>query len=465
MTWLLAILLALNPAGQDSPPAGEAVYLIPVQGEISPGLIHPFARGLEQARREGAVAVILLMDTPGGRVDSTMEIIDLLEDSDIPAWTLVDDWALSAGAFIAVATDRIYMTERSVIGAATPILSSPMGGTAEMPESVEEKMTSALAATIEATAAAHGHSPELVRAMVDRDVEIPDPDQPGEFISQAGKLLTLTASRADELGFSAGTVKNLDDLLRRNDLDRARRIFLELSPAEKVARALTSSTVTVILLLAGLGGIYLEFKTPGFGLPGILGICCLGLFFFGQYVGGLAGYEEIALFLAGALLLFLELFVTPGFGVAGVAGIILTILALILAMARGPLFDPDFTINPDYPRALATLGQALVGLAVLALAGGRLLHNRRSPLARRLILKNDERTYLSSDRKVGPGPGQRGVAVTVLRPAGKAEFAGRVIDVVSRAEFIPAGTELKIIRTEGTRVVVQAVKSKPGEKV
>lgn len=445
---LLFLLLYASPAAAAGP-----VYLIPVQGEISPGLIHPFRRGLREAREQGAAAVILLMDTPGGRVDATMEIIDLLDDAGLPTLTLVDHWALSAGAFIAVATDRIYMTSRAVIGAATPVLSSPAGGGAEMPAAVEEKMTSALAATIEAAAAARGHPTELVRAMVDRDVEIPDPERPGEFITKAGKLLTLTASRAEELGLSAGTVGGLEEMLAKAGFAEARVIRLKLSPAEKAARFLTSSTVTMILLLGGMAGIYLEFKTPGFGLPGIAGISCLALFFFGQYVGGAAGYEEIILFALGAGLLAVEIFVTPGFGLLGFSGIVLAGAALVMAMSRGPLFLPGFALNPDYPRALANFGSAAVGFGILALLSARLLRNRGGILSRRLVLESSEEGFRSG--ALSPDTGARGVAVTQLRPAGKARFGGKTVDVVSRGELVPAGTAVEVAEVSGNRVVVR----------
>nr|HPJ71806.1 NfeD family protein [bacterium] len=289
------------------------------------------------------------------------------------------------------------------------------------------------------------------------DVEIPDPEKPGGFIIEKGKLLTLTNVEAERPGIalSRGTVADIGRLLEGEGAANAEIVRVEPSPAEKLARFLTSSAVSVVLLLGGLGGLYLEFKTPGFGFFGVTGLALLGLFFFGHYIAGLAGFEEVVVFGAGLVLLAVELFVTPGFGFMGAAGIGLILGGLIAAMARGPLIRPGSGLNLDYTDALETMGMAMAGVFILAAGASRLLVRRRSPLARRLVLDNRESGYKASAENAGIVPGLRGVTVTKLRPAGIALFRGKRLDVVSQGDALPAGEDVEVVKVSGNRVVVR----------
>ncbi len=429
------------------------VYVIPVEGEIEKGLVWVIRRGIREAEEVSARAIVLAMNTNGGAANATEEIMELLVRTEIPTYTFVDVKAFSAGAYIAVATDYIYMAPGSMIGAATPIASSPLGGAAELSEAHAEKITSAFRAMIAATAEEKGHPVEVVEAMVDRDVEIPG-------LIEKGKLLTLTNTRAVEAGLARKTVSDLDELLSEAGLPSAPREEIRITPSESLARFITGSMVTVLLLLGGIAGIYFEIRSPGFGLPGILGISLLAIFFFGHNVAGLAGYEVIVLFGIGLVLLAVEIFLTPGFGLLGAAGIVGIVLSFILAMGRGPLFDPETIVHPNYFRAITLFGIVLAGLVVLALATYRAVFNRSSPLYGRFVLTAEEnrvRGFESAEGGLGGLAGARGRALTKLRPAGKARIANRPVDVVSLGEFIDRGEEIEVIAVDGNRVVVRRV--------
>ncbi|MCX6348905.1 MAG: ATP-dependent Clp protease proteolytic subunit [Candidatus Aureabacteria bacterium] len=429
------------------------VYVIPVEGEIEEGLVWVIRRGITEAERNRARAIVLHIDTNGGSVAATQEILKLLARTKIPTYSFIDLNALSAGAYIATATNHIYMAPGSTIGAATPIAAIPGIGPVHLDQAVEEKMTSALRAMIASAAEKNGHPAKIVEAMVDRDVEIPG-------VVEKGKLLTLTNQQAesDQVGLSEGTAESLSALLETTGLSDAPLVTVETTPAEKAARVLTNSVVTIILLIGGLAGIYLEIKTPGFGLPGIAGILLLSLFFFGHYIAGLAGYEEIALFLAGAVLLFIELFVTPGFGLLGVSGIVLIVVSFVLAMGEGPFFSPETIFSPNYLRALTNLGISLLGLILLILLTYRSLFVRSSPFYGKFVLTAEEKGetgFVSAPRELSRLKGIMGSALSSLRPAGRARFGDEVADVVTQGEFIEAGTGVEVVAVEGSRIVVK----------
>lgn len=447
---LTIICSFLIPLSTPARPAGP-VYIIPVEGEIEKGLVWVIRRGVGEAEAAGARAIILHMNTNGGSAAATQDIMELLTRTDIPTYTFVDIRAFSAGVYIAVATDHIYMAPGSMIGAATPIVASPLGGAAKPDEATAEKMTSAFRAMIAATAEQNGHPAEVVEAMVDRDVEIPD-------LIEKGKLLTLTNRRAVAVGLSEGTVEDLDQLFNTIGFADAPRETIEILPSEKLARFITSSMVTVLLLLGGLAGIYFEIKTPGFGLPGILGVTCLALFFFGHNVAGLAGYEEIVLFAVGLTLLFIEIFITPGFGILGSAGVLCLFISFIAAMGKGPIFDPTTLLHPNYFRGFSHFGAALLGFLLIILLTFRLVFVKSSPLYGKFVLTAEEKRedgFTSSRIGLADLTGAQGTAITKLRPAGKAKIGDQTVNVVSRGEFINAGEDIKVIKVDGNRVVVK----------
>lgn len=425
IVWLGVLLLALTAAmgAQESSESYSAVYLLPIEGAIEPGLAEFVARVLREAEADGAV-VLLEINTFGGRVDAATEIRDLIGRMNSPVIAFVRDRAWSAGALITLAAPHVAMAPGSSMGAAEP---QPM----------DEKTVSALRAEFEATAARHGRDPEIAGAMVDADVAI-------ENIIEEGKILTLSADRAADLGFADTVARTRSEVLEY--FGYADLTVKEYEPnwAERLARIITEPTISSLLLTIGFLGLLAEITSPGWGVPGTAGILALVLFFGGRLVTGLAGLEVIILFLAGLVLIALEVFVIPGFGVAGVLGIVGIFVSILRSFA---------TVEAAlYSMLFAVAGSILF----VALFWGRF---SRSKVFKRLVLSTSEHKDLGY---VGPKKyvdlvGKEGRTIAPLRPSGTALIDGDRYDVVSEGGFLGTDIPIKVVRIEGYRVVVREV--------
>ena len=262
----------MTPAAEPSP--GPVVYIIPIRDDIMTPMTYLVRRGVKAAMEAKADALIIDMETNGGRVDSTEEIIESLNQFQGKTATFVDRKAFSAGAFIAVSTQKIFMAPQSVIGAAAPIMMAPGGGAEGMPETMEAKMTSGIRALVRTSAEKNGYNVEVVEAMIDktRRVEID-----GEVLNEKGQILTLTNVQAEkEYGdppkplLSSGTVASMEEVLTEMGLSGGRVVRVEATGAEKLASFITA--FSPLLMLIGIVGIYIEMKTPGFGIPGHRGL-------------------------------------------------------------------------------------------------------------------------------------------------------------------------------------------------
>jgi membrane-bound serine protease (ClpP class) len=440
-----------------SVPPGETTgitYVIPVKGMIEKGLLtYVVRKGLAEAVRENAAAVIFEMDTPGGLVESAEDIVRLLIDlpPTIRTYTLVNKDALSAGAFIAMATDEIYMTPGSRIGASALVL--PWG---EIPEGdIKEKALSATYALIARAAEAKGYDPKLVEAMMRKEAVYSIGD---EIICPAGELLTLTdVSALRMVGegeearplLAVGVVKNLDELLELTGRAKTNVVMLEITWSEKLARWIAA--LRILFLAGGLFGLYIEIKTPGFGVPGILGLLLLIVFFWGHLVAGLAGMEELLLFAVGAVLLAVEILLIPGFGFVGIAGILCMIGALILAMVQHNPGAPAYRLpTMDLQSSMFSMAAAMVVTGGLILVLARFLP--KSAIFQRIVLAETSAPGGTDDSEAHIG--MTGTALTPLHPSGAGEFGGARLSVVARGEFIDAGSPIVIAETHGNRIVV-----------
>ena len=401
------------------------VLVVPVRGNIELGLARFVERGLARAEGEGA-AVLLEISSFGGRVDAATEIrgaIDRALDAGVRVLAWVPDRALSAGAMIAITAEELYMAPSATLGAAEP-------------RPADEKTISALRAEFEAIARSRGRDPRVAAAMVDKDVEIPG-------LVERGRILTLTADRAREIGFIEGIAPDRAAVLSAAGLQGARVEELAPTAAERVARFVTDPVVAPILLSLGLAGVVAEFYVPGFGFPGLVGLLSLALFFGGHLLAGMTGWWVVLLFIAGVLLLAVEM-VIPGFGVFGLAGLVAIGAAIVL-------------VTGDPMRGLQSLliGLVVTGalVAVLARFAGRRGLWRRLALPARLGGEEGFRATASR----ADWTGQRGRALTPLRPAGSADIGGQRLDVVTEGEFLPAGTPVEVVKVEGPRVVVRAL--------
>jgi membrane-bound serine protease (ClpP class) len=432
---VLSVTAADRPAGND-----RHVYVVPVEGIIDLGLAPFIKRVTDQAASDGAAAVVLEINTFGGRVDAAVLIRDALLESKVPTVAFINKRAISAGALIALASEKIYMTDGATVGAALPVQGGSPGSA---PQPVEEKTISYLRKEFSATAEARGRPARLAEAMVDPDVEIAG-------VIAKGKLLTLTTDEAIEQKLIDGKAADLEQMLGTLGLAGAELRTAEESWAETIVRFLTNPVVSSLLITVGLLGVITEIRTPGFGWPGSIGLASLGLFFWGHWLVQLAGYEELLLFGLGVLLLAVEVFAFPGFGVIGALGVVSLLAGLALSLL-GPGSTAGVIVSVLTRLVTSVLVAVLAALALL-----RFLP--RTPFGRKLVLDTGmtaDQGYVSAPEDEIKLLGRAGVAVSPLHPAGLASIEGRRIDVISEGEYIDSGEPIVVIRVDGNRVVVR----------
>jgi len=440
----LAVALAATLGAPTAPVAAQAagpVYRVPVTGVIELGLAPFIERSLQEAAEQGASAVVLDMDTPGGRVDAAERIADAIADAPVPVYTLVNRRAFSAGALIALATRGIYMRPGSVIGAATPVDGSG--------QKAPEKIVSAMRSEMRALAEARGLDPRIAEAMVDEDVEI-------EGVVEAGKLLTLTTEEAVSLGY-AREIADIEALVAELGASSTPVVTTRVNWAERTVRFFSHPIVAPFLLSLGFLGLIAEIKTPTFGLAGVAGLVALGLFFGSHLIIGLAGLEDVLVFAAGLVLLGVEVFVLPGFGLFGVLGGLGVAAGLYMALLGNLPTTPDFT------RAGMVMTTSILIVLVSAWALIRSLPGS-GRLARAgvfLRTRTDRDVGYESAPQRADLVGREGTAITDLRPSGTGLFGEERVDVVSESEWIPAGSPIKVVSAEGYRHVVRALKQVP----
>ncbi len=424
--------------------AATEVWLLRIEGEIGRGTVSYLRQGLSEAEAAGAAAVVIEFATPGGYLDAATSCRDLLLGAGVPTIAYVNREAYSAGALLAIACARIYFAPGGVMGAATPVYFDPRGEMRTAPE----KVLSAVRAMFRATAEERGRNPDVAEAMVDPDVEVPG-------LVERGRLLTLTARSAAEWGYSDGEAATVREVLDRAGLAGATVREFRLRWVDSAVATLTSPGVAALLIVVAIVGLLWELLTPGFGVPGSVGLGALALFFWAHTLAGLAGWESVVLIVAGIVAIVLEVivFTATDFGLSGIAGLILIGLGLYRGMT-GP-----FTAPGQAAAAVAVVAGAVLGSVVLSAVILTRLPRSRLRLGGVIL-----QTAITG-RGSGPGAGEpsawvgrKGVAVTDLRPSGAAEFSGERVDVVTDGGFIPKGEAVVIVRDEGYRKVVRPAK-------
>ena len=432
----LALLAPLPCAAADVPPVA---YVVPVHGMIDLGLAPFVQRVLDEAAAENATVVILDVNTFGGRVDAAVLIRDALLGTRVRTAAFVNRRAISAGALITLAAERVAMADGATVGAATPVNAGPSG---EM-QTASEKTVSYMRKEFRATAESRKRPLLLAEAMVDADVEVPG-------VIAKGKLLTLTTEEALKHGVADFRAQSVEEVLAALGVRDAVVRRASETWAETLVRALTHPVVSSLLMTLGMMGLIVELRTPGFGVPGAVGIASLGLFFWGHWIVQVAGWEEALLIGAGLLLLSIEVFVTPGFGVTGVVGIAALVAGLGLSL-----------VGAGATWAAVTIALGRVALSILlAIAVGLLLLRLlpRLPPAWRVVLTTEldaEQGFASAPESDAALLGRSGHALSPLRPAGIADIGGARVDVVSEGEFIEPGAAVHVVRVDGNRVVVR----------
>jgi membrane-bound serine protease (ClpP class) len=443
---LAGALAGTAAAAQDAPRlavSGDGpVFRVPVEGMIDNALARYVDRAIADAEGAGAAAVVFDLDTFGGLLDAADHIRTAILDTELPTVAYVDRNAASAGALIAYAADRIVMAPGASMGAATAVDATG--------EYASEKVQSYTRGLMRATAEANGRDGRIAEAMVDERVEIPG-------VKPAGQLLTLTAEEALRLGVADAVAPTFDALLAELGMEGRPVHAHAASGVEQFLRFLGSPVVASILMLMMMGGLYFEMHSPGLGFPGLMALLGAALFFAPHYLLGLAESWEIALFAVGLVLLALEVFVIPGFGLAGVSGLVLVVGSLLVALV--PNIGFAFPSGTEVARAAATLGATLLLLVLLAASLGRYLP--RSARFHRLVLLPDlaaAEGYTAADTDAAL-LGQTGRALSPLRPAGTAEIGGRRVDVIATGAFVPPGAPVEVVSVRGSRVEVRAVSS------
>lgn len=403
----------------------DEVYLISIKGTIDLGLSSYVQRALEEAILNKAKAVILEVDTFGGRVDAAIQIRDKIINLNIPSVAYIKNRAWSAGALIALSAKYILMDKGASIGAAEP-------------RPADEKNISALSAEFASTAQSRGRPEKIAAAMVDKDIEI-------ENIIEKDKILTLNTEQAIKLNFVDGIALNIEEVLNFLNLQDVKIKYIFPNWAENVSRFVTNPVVSSLLLSIGFLGLIIEFWTLGWGIAGTIGIISLSLFFGGHIIVGLAGWEAIILFLVGFSLLLAEIFLIPGFGLTGISGIIAILTSIFLTF--GNIIQAVYSI-------LIALGFTIVGFFLLI----RYIPATRT--WRKFILFTKQEKELgytvgikNSKRLIG----KEGIAITPLRPSGMVEVNGEKLNAITRGEYVDSNTKIKIISVEGNNIVVEAV--------
>ncbi len=447
-----APLPTVTPLG-GSVPEG-AVVVIPLKGEVSKAQFFFLRRIIKMGEAAGASAFILDMDTPGGELGAGVDILQALLKVEAPTFTYVNPNAGSAGALIALGTKQIWMAPVSAIGAAAPV----MGGGQDIPEALNAKIVSYYSGYFRSAAERNGHNPEIAEAFINGDKEVKVGDR---VIDEKGELLTLSAQEAAEKIkgkplLAAGIAPSVAALVRDAGLKGP---VVEAEPSGFERLALIITTLAPLFLLGGIVGTWIEFKSPGFGVPGFIAAVCFLLFFAGHYIAGLTGMEVVAFFVLGAVLVLLEVIFIPGIIVLALTGVLLMVGSLLWAMVDYYPNAPEWPEFDVFLLPLANLGAA-IGLSVAVI----LLLARffpQLPVLRRLVLTT---TQVGGDSLTMDQPGaasaplaagDRGRAISMLRPVGRAEFHGEVFNARSDGEFLPPGTPVVVLRIEGGEVVVE----------
>ena len=461
MNILFSILAVAALAASSDAHAREVVHkgdvvVVPLRGEISPSLLMFLRRAEKAAESNDAAAIIFEMNTYGGRLDAAEEITNALNHATIPTYTFINTNAGSAGSLIALATQHIYMAPVSAIGAAAPVL--PTGE--DLPLTEREKTISYWSALIRSSAVKNGHNPDVGEAFMNKDKEVKIGDR---VIHPKGSVLTLNAQEAAEKIngkplLADGIADSIVDLMQKAGL-KNNSVALDPTGFEQLALWITA--LAPLLLLGGIVGAYLEFKIPGVAWPGIFSAICFALFFLGHYLAGLAGWEVVALFVLGMVLVIIEiLFFAHSTIVFGVVGVFLMLAALLWAMIDRYPGETFFPTGRMLAMPLLNLFIAITAAVIVIAILARFLP--RTGLYRRFALMTSNppgpslagvpREFVTA---LPLTPGTLGTALTILRPSGKARFGDHVVDVITKGEFIGPQTPIAVIQTDGMRVVVK----------
>lgn len=465
---VLAALLVLVLTGQVAAPDTTApdsvsakqtlVFTFSIKDNIAAPTWRITQEAFKKALSMQADVVILELNTYGGEVSSADSIRTKILNAPMPVHVFINDNAASAGALIAIACDSIYMNPGGKIGAATVVNQTG--------EQVPDKYQSYMRATMRATAEAHGkdtlisgrdtlitwhRDPAIAEAMVDPRLFV-------EGVSDTGQVLTFTASEAMAHGYCEGTATSLEEVISKLGIEEYELSTYTQTGVDKLIGLLINPVVHGILIMIIIGGIYFELQSPGIGFPLGAAIVAALLYFAPLYLEGMAENWELILFIVGVILIMVEIFAIPGFGVAGVAGIIAVITGLTLSLVDNVVFeDPEFTgegLGILMKSLSLVLVSVLLGVIFALWATRKLL---TTSAFSNLSLKSEQRTeegFIGVETAQKTLVGELGVAHTVLRPSGKVMIKDKLYDAKSEYGLIEKGSAIKVIRYETGQVYV-----------
>ncbi len=416
------------------------IYKFEIKENIAPPSVHRTRLAFQEADSLGADFILLHLNTYGGAVDAADSMRTRIMQSNIPVIVFVDNNAASAGALISIASDRIYIRPGGNIGAATVV--------DQTGEVVPDKYQSYMRSMMRSTAEAKGRDPQIAQAMVDPSIEI-------EGVIDAGKVLTFTASEAMRWGFAEGMADNIEELLEIAGIERYEIVEQRLSMTDRIIQFLINPIVSAILIMLILGGIYFELQTPGIGFPILAAISAAILYFAPLYIEGLASHYEIILFITGVILLAVELFAIPGFGVTGVLGVIFIVSGLAFAMVGNEGFD--FTGVPAGEILMAfmlVIIATFVSLTTSFYLGRKLFTSTRFGELALNTIQETASGYTSADSTMKTLIGKTGVAFTMLRPSGKVEIDDDIYDATALTGFVDKGEAIRVVKYETSQVFV-----------
>jgi membrane-bound serine protease (ClpP class) len=434
---------AVTVKKKNLPEKVSKVYIIEMKEEIAPPMRRKVQKGLREARENGADLIIIHMNTYGGTLDAADSIRTMILTSSIPVWVFIDNNAASAGALISIACDSIYMRPGANIGAATVV--DQTGG------ALPDKYQSYMRSMMRSTAEAKGRDPQIAQAMVDTRIVVPG-------IDDSTTVITFTTSEAIKYGFCEGESENIQEILQKYGWDDAIIITQKLSGVDKIINFLINPIVSAILIMMIIGGIYFELQTPGIGFP--LAVAILGaiLYFAPLYLEGLAAHWEILLFIIGLILIAIEIFAIPGFGVTGIIGIILVVTGLTLSLVGNFRDIPAGLIAQDILKAFFTVVIAAFISLIISFYGSKRLFSHPVPFLGNLALdttQDKELGYTIADKDYSSMIGRTGFALTILRPAGKIKIEEEVFDAVAINGYISMGQEVEVMRYENAQLYVK----------
>jgi len=418
----------------------KKVMVMEIKNEIDPRMTRYVELALKHAEETKADIVIIEMDTYGGVLTDAKDIVDKIMGFKKPVWVFINSDAASAGALISIACDSIYMSPGASIGAATVVDASG----AKAPDKYQSYMRSIMRSTAEE----NKRDPTIAEGMVDEQVQI-------DSVKKVGQVITFSTSEAIKYGYCEGKVESIDEILKKNNVKDYSIDSFYLSTTDRVVAFFLNPFISGILILAIIGGIYFEMQAPGMGFPGLVALVALILYLVPYYLNGLAENWEIIAFFIGLVLIALEIFVIPGFGVAGFAGITITVGSLVLIMINNDAFDFEFVRMNDILLAFAAAMSGILGGVVLLFVGGARLANTK--FYKRIALTDTQERaqgYTSNFNKEVM-KGKKGTAQTVLRPSGKIMIEGQLYDAFTRGEYIDKGQRVEVISEAGSSLQVK----------